>query len=274
MLTGEFIRSRQIAFFLCLLACSAPAFAADWQATVTKEPGKFPELRPLRARYNFGWSGFTAAVGDIHFTKPSADRFQLEGNGRTIGLVRALWKFDVSYRSLADARTLRPVEANQTETVKNKKVTTHLMFSNAGVTRSRSESPAKGGAGKPRQFNLPGMFDLQSVMLFLRSQSLKDRASYRVVVYPTTAAYLATVTVTGREKVSVRAGNYNAIKLDLQLNKIGKNLELEPHRKFKRATVWISDDAERIVLRTEAQIFVGTVFAELQSMQVDAASKP
>jgi hypothetical protein len=44
---------------------------------------------------------------------------------------------------------------------------------------------------------------------------------------------------------------------------------LEPHRKFRRATVWISDDANRIPLRIEAQIFVGTVFAELQAMRFD-----
>jgi Protein of unknown function (DUF3108) len=49
------------------------------------------------------------------------------------------------------------------------------------------------------------------------------------------------------------------------LKKLGKNLELEPHRKFRRATVWISDDSDRIILRIEAQVFIGTVFAELQS---------
>jgi hypothetical protein len=50
---------------------------------------------------------------------------------------------------------------------------------------------------------------------------------------------------------------------------LGKKLELEPHRKFRRATVWISDDANRIPLRIEAQIFVGTVFAELEAVHFD-----
>ena len=31
----------------------------------------------------------------------------------------------------------------------------------------------------------------------------------------------------------------------------------------------VSDDAERVILRIEAQIFVGTVFAELQSVRFD-----
>src|SRR5207247_8714989 len=92
---------------------------------------------------------------------------------------------------------------------------------------------------------------------------------YRPVVKPTTNAYLATLTVTGLEKISVRAGTYNSIKLDLQLKRIGKNLELQPHRKFRRGTIWVSDDAERLLLRIDAQIFVGTVWAELQSVHFD-----
>ena len=68
----------------------------------------------------------------------------------------------------------------------------------------------------------------------------------------------------------MHAGTYNAIKLDLQLERINKRLELEPHRKFRRATIWVSDDADRLLLRIEAQIFVGTVFAELQSAHFDS----
>ncbi|MFL6589525.1 MAG: DUF3108 domain-containing protein, partial [Chthoniobacterales bacterium] len=60
-------------------------------------------------------------------------------------------------------------------------------------------------------------------------------------------------------------GKFNAIKFDLQLNRI-KDGELQPHRKFRRATAWLSDDADRLVLRIEAQVFVGSVFAELQSV--------
>ena len=248
------------------------ASAAEWQGTVTKDPpGRFPPLRPLRAKYTFGWSGMTAGTGDIHFAKASESRDSLEGTGRTVGLARALWRYDVNYRSAADATTLRPIEMKQVETVHGKKITTNLAFSSAGVSRSRTDSSRPSSTNKPKQFNFPNLFDLQSALLYLRSQPLKDRGVYRIVVYPATNAYLATVTVTGREKISVRAGSYNAIKLDLQLNKIGKNFELEPHRKFRRATVWVSDDADRLILRIEAQIFVGTVFAELQSVRFDSA---
>ena len=253
-----------------LLACSTGLFAADWQATLSKEPaGNFPELRPLRASYRFGWSGLTAATGEIHFTKPSNDRFQLEGTGRTIGFVKALWKLDVNQRAVASSPTLAPIETQQTESYRSKKISTHLTFTNNGVTRTRTEGEGATAKTTTRDFTLPDLFDLHSAALYLRSQPLKQGSVYRLAVYPATNAYLAIIKVTGRDKISVHAGTYNAIKLDLQLKRIGKHLELEPHKKFRRATIWVSDDAERLILRIEAQIFVGTVFAELQSMRFD-----
>ena len=243
---------------------------ANWEATLSKEPaGNFPELRPLRASYRFGWSGLTAATGDVHFSKPAGDKFQFDGTGRTIGFVRALWKLDVNHRAIANAETLHPIETQQTENYRSKKIVTNLTFATAAVTRTRIEGEGAAAKTTTRQFSFPNLFDLHSAALYLRSQPLKDRSVYRIVVYPATNAYLATLTVVGREKISLHAGTYSAIKLDLKLKRIGKHFELEPHKKFRRASIWVSDDAERLLLRIEAQIFVGTVFAELQSVHFD-----
>ena len=262
---------RRLLLGAALILLKNAALAATWQSTLTRDPpGNFPEPRPLRAIYNFGWAGLTAATAEVHFSRPSSKRFQLEGTGRTTGLARALWRYDVSYRATADAETVRPIETHQMETVRSKKIVTHLTFNPAGVIRARTEGKGA-GVTKTRSFNLPDLYDLHSVMLYLRTQPLKERSTYRVLVYPSTSAYLATVTVTGREKISVHAGSYNAVKIDLQLSKVGKRLELEPHRKFRRATIWLSDDTDRLILRIEAQIFVGTVFAELQSVRFENA---
>ncbi|HEX4654000.1 MAG TPA: DUF3108 domain-containing protein [Candidatus Udaeobacter sp.] len=244
--------------------------AANWQSTISKEPpGNFSELRPLRATYRFGWSGLTAATGDVRFTRQQ-DKFEFDGTGRTVGFVRALWKFDGTHNAVAEVQTLHPLETQQTENYRSKKLVTHLAFTSNGVSRTRTEGEGAAAATKTREFNFPDLFDLHSAALYLRSQPLKERSVYRVVVYPATSAYLVTITVVGREKISVHAGSYNAIKLDLQLKRVGKHLELEPHRKFRRGTIWISDDADRVLLRVEAQIFVGTIFAELQSLHFES----
>jgi hypothetical protein len=258
-----------LASAIVLVALAGTISAAPaWEASLTKDPpGNFPELKPVRTIYHFGWSGITAGKGDMHFSKLPGKRFQLEASGGTSGFARALWKLDATYRGLANADTLRPIESKQVEAYRRKQITTELTFTEVGVSRTRTETDSKDS--KPKLFNFPGLFDLHGAMLYLRSQPLNDHAVYRIVVYPATSAYLATVTVLGHEHVSVHAGSYNAIKFDVQLKRIGKNFELEPHKKFRRATVWVSDDENRIPLRIEAQIFVGTVFAELYAVHFD-----
>jgi hypothetical protein len=223
----------------------------------------------MHAKYGFGWSGFPGASADVRLTKPSKDRFQLDGTIQTIGLVRALWKFDATHTSRVDSTTLHPVEMKQIEKVRNKKTVTSLSFDSSGVTSRETETPGPSSSPKIRRFDFPNLFDLYSALLYLKSHPLQDRNVQRIVVYPATSAYLVTVTVLDHERFTGPSGTYNAIKVDLQLSKIGKTRELEPHRKFRRATIWLSDDSDRLLLKIQAQIFVGTVFAELQSVEFD-----
>lgn len=238
-----------------------------WVNTVTTLPrGDFPNPRPLVATYDFGWNDIVAATGQIEFDR-SDGRLQLVGDGQTVGVVRALWKFDVHHRSLVDAATLHPLRMHQVDITRSKTVTTDLVFKPGEVARTRADTKSKTPT-KTKTFSFPeGIFDMHSALLYLRSQPLRDGDSFRLVVYPASSPYLATLTVLNRSSIKIAAGTYPAIKFDVQLNKIGKQGELEPHKKFRRASVWISDDSDRILLRVEASIFVGTVFAEMQSIR-------
>jgi hypothetical protein len=250
-----------------LASLSPTAAPPAWEKTVTTLPrGDFPNPRPFVATYNFGWNDLVAATGEIQFDK-SANRLQFQGVGQTVGIARALWKFDVHHRAVADAETLRPIEMSQVEERRRKTVTDDLLFTADGVERTRIDSKTNKRSAL-KTFTFPGgVFDMHSALLYLRSQPLREGDVYRLVVYPATSPYLATLTVSGHPSITIAAGTYKAIKLDVQLYKIGKKLELEPHKKFRRASVWVSDDADRLLLRIEAGIFVGTVFAELQSVR-------
>ncbi len=76
----------------------------------------------------------------------SEERLQLQGIGQTVGLVRALWKFDVRHRALADAATLRPITMHQVEEVRSKTVTTDVVFKRDSVERIRTDTKSKKGA--------------------------------------------------------------------------------------------------------------------------------
>jgi len=266
-----FRHSRALVFSsLILFACTA--LAANWESTLTpSSPRSFPGPRPLHAKYRFGWSGLTGGFGEVRVSKASGGRLQVEARVQTSGLARALWKYDANQTSIADAGALRPLEVRMIENDRSKKIVTICSYDGTGVTSKELETPGKDPAPTLRRFDAPNLFDLQTGLFYLRSQPLEERSVQRIVVYPGNQPYLATVTVLGRERLTVPAGTYNAIKLDLQLSKIGKDRELKPYKKFRRATAWFADDGDRILLRIEAQVFVGTVFGELQSVEFDNA---
>jgi len=260
--------------FFCCVALAGAARGAEWEATLSApEAGPFRNLRPVTANYGFGWNGITAASVEVRLAPTADGHLQFTATGGTIGLARSLWEYEVNHSALVDAQTLRPLQVNEVENIRAERVTTELIFTPEGVTSAREERKDGQVKSKTRRFAFPNVLSVNAALLHLRTQPLPEGAIHRVVVYPATSAYLCTVKVVGRERVTVPTGTYDALKLDVKLNKIGKERELQPHKKLKKATVWLADDSDRLILRIEAQIFVGTVFAELQSVAYDEAKR-
>lgn len=245
------------------------ASAQDWRRELSPaQPGKFPAPRPLHATYKFGWAAFSAAKGDFDFSKsPKTGLLRLSMKSRTSGIVRALYRLDAQHVAVARPATLRPVNSRQTEAYSDETIRTSLEFDGEGVTRVRQSLRPDAPKGKAKRFDFPAVFDLHSAFLWIRSQRLAPGDRHRIVVYPGTSPYLADVTVVGRETIEVADRNYTALKLDLRLQRITNKLALEPHRKFKSAWVWVSDDSDRLLLKAAGEIFVGAVWTELDSIE-------
>ena len=240
---------------------------AGWQEQLSApEPGGFPPLRPVKLEYLCGWAGLKAGEVEARFSRPGPEICELEVKGGTTGLARALWRLDATHHAHGSVLTLKPLAVRQEEVYRWQTVRTELDFDDTGVTRLR-ESTAEKFPARRKHYDFPDLFDLQTALLFVRSQKLLTGEVYRMVVFPATNPYLATVTVLDRERIKVRAGSYPAIKVDLRLEKVTPDMKLEPHGKFKRGTGWISDDQDRLPLRLNAQIFVGTVWAELVKVE-------
>ncbi len=252
----------------CLLALRVRA--DDWRDTLTSpQPGKFPPPRPLRAVYRFGWSGVTAAQAQFDFSKVPRGQFRLSMATQTIGFARTLWRMDSQHTAFCQIATLRPIRLQQTEVYKDETRTTQVNFSPTDLRRITRETPQKGPEPKEKRVKLANVFDLQTGLFFVRSQRLQAGDHYRFIVYPATSPYYADIEVLGREKMKVASGSYDAIKCQVRLQEVSKQFELEPHKKFKRAFAWISDDRDRLLVKIEAEIFVGSVWAELQSVELE-----
>ncbi len=191
----------------------------------------------------------------------------------TSGAVRAMWRLDARHEALCRPATLTPLSISQTEIYSDETHRTRVTFDAEGVTRIRESTPASGKPKstkppKPKRFKCPNVLDLQTSLLFVRSQQLRQGESYSMVVYPSTGAYFAQVQVVGRERIQVTGRAWPAVKLDIKLRTIDRDLELGPHRKFRKASVWLSDDRDRVLLKANAEVFIGSVWVELEKLDL------
>jgi hypothetical protein len=249
------------------IAIAAPAWGADWRDTLTPlKPGNGPPLRPLTAAYNFGWTALKAASAEFEFARVKGGEMKLTVHARTTGGVRMLWRMDTDHVAYCDATTLRPIRLEQAEMYKGKTEIANAVFSRDSVERWRETKPG-GNPPKKKSIKLPDPYDLQTALLMIRAQKLQPGDVYRLVVFPAKAPYLAEIDVIGKETVKVAGTTYPAIKCQIKLQGITKQLTLEPHKKFKEAFAWMSDDRDRLLLKIKAEIFVGSVWAEMSSVK-------
>jgi len=252
---------------MLVLLASPASLRADWEDQLSPpDPGGFPTLRPVTLDYDCGWAGLTAGHIQAQFSRQTPDTCELDATAATVGLARALWRIDATHVALGNLDSLKPLTVHQEEVYRSQTIRTDLGFDPDGVDKLRQSTQDKKPA-RHKHYDFPNLYDLQTALLYVRSQKLETGDVYRIVVYPATAPYLATVTVLGREKIKVRAGSYPAIRIDLRLEKVTGDMTLAPHGKFKRGIGWLSDDADRLPLRLYAQTFVGSVWAELAKVE-------
>ena len=106
-------------------------------------------------------------------------------------------------------------------------------------------------------------------LLFIRSQPLSPGDTVRLLIYPGGSSFFVEIHSSGPRTIHLEDGPREALQLDLNIQRVNhkKDHTLEPHSKFRSGKIWISNDAERIPLRAEVDIFIGYVFAEIVHYQ-------
>ncbi len=241
------------------------AGAADWQKQLSPpQPGSFPAPRSLRATYSFGWGLFVAAEATAELSRTNGLQ-RLDVKGGTIGIVRGLWRMDAVSSALWQPDTLRPVSHVITEVYHDKTIKLRLDFDAAGVTQTRTTRSDE--MPRPKRLDLPGIFDMPTALMWLRSQRLSVGETYRCLAIPDTSAYLTELKIVSREKLDIAVKNRAAIKVRLRAREVNDQLELVSSKRFKEAFAWFSDDNDRMLLRMEAEVFIGSVWMELDKVE-------
>jgi len=242
----------------------------SWMRNLTRDPpGPYAELRPVLLEYNLTWKN-TVKAGEmaVKIVPAPNERIYLgNASGKSTGLARALFPYDFKAVSRVSAGSLRPTVFAMNEEQRKSRSSYEIQFTTDRTlfqtTKQNTEKPGSKPVTRKTGFDHDFTQDLMSAVFYLRSQPLKQGDKVSLVVAPQNRAYLTQARVAGREKRRVRGKSYSTIKLDLGIAKIDDDLSLKPYSKVDSATVWITDDAYRLPLEMQADIFIGFVSARL-----------
>lgn len=242
---------------------------ASWEKTLTPDPRTpFPSIEPFHASYRFGWEGIPAGGAVVEIGRGSApDSLRITARGGPNKLIRKLWNYRALYVGEAGIDGRVPSWFRMDEEVARGDLISEATFTdNLAVSCHRFVWESKPWKVTP----LPGIRDLFAAMLFVRSQPLALGDSLRLTVFPDQNPYLVDLKVAGRDVLSIQGKRIPAVRFTIGIRTIatqGPEIgKLAPHKKFHSGRVWMSDDPRRLPLRAEVDVFIGSVFAEISSM--------
>jgi len=254
-------------FAACLFAQSAAAAPAWKDQLSTAAPGPWPAIAPSTLDFEVSWKGMLDSGRlRIEFAPKDARKpglLVIRSSAASRGPASVLFPYRSNFWSEIQPISLRPhffqaVETDRRETVNSTTRHFHDRVESVEITR-----PLKKGQStrNERIFKFSPVFDIFSAMLHVRSRNLENGERITLVVHPFDNPYLVNVRVVGREIHRDR----KTIRLSVAMNKIDRDtLELRPYKKMKRdATLWLSDDADRIPIELRAAVFIGDVRAVL-----------
>lgn len=246
------------------VALAAPA----WQADLTSPaPGPFPAIAPVVLDMEISWKGMIRAgtlrmeFAPAGVSKPG--RLVVRSTASSLGAAAVLFPYETHFWSELSPANLRPSFFNATETDAEEKVDTTVRYTATQAEFREIAKTLKTGAvaTETNTFTFAPVFDMFSAMLLVRSQKLADGDAIVQVVQPFGTPYLLRVKVLAHEVHNGR----KAIRLKVGLQKINrKSLKLNAYKKLKSdATMWLSDDADRVPIEFRAAAFIGDVRAVL-----------
>lgn len=156
------------------------------------------------------------------------------------------------------ARSLHYVKS-QHEGSYHREITVRFFWNNSTV---RYENDVNGP--KEPLILLPGTLDPLSVFYGFRSREIGPDTAVWLPVTDGTKTVMGEAKVTGRERITVPAGEFDTWVVVPDIRDLGGVFRKSPGA---RLTVWVTADARKIPVRIESKVLVGSFRAELSALE-------
>ncbi|NOZ23954.1 MAG: DUF3108 domain-containing protein [Planctomycetes bacterium] len=267
---------------LLLLSCLSTLCIA--QKAPQERPVKIPDYQiqhvPFKsgekATYQFGWNGIPSASGWAKVTTrkwQGKEYYLVEVSTRTNPLVELLWKMRDHGWTLVDKDTLLP-HRHEFYRQENEHRTKHVVLFDrvAKVALCVREKLDKNITDKIKLSYQFG-FDPISLSYFLRGFDWKVGDVRRVELIEDNDKYLFTMKAVAKERITVAAGTFDAIKLEPTIKKL-TGRKRKGGGKIKKANIWVTDDKRHIPIKLKSKVFIGHIYGDLIKLENVEEGRP
>jgi Protein of unknown function (DUF3108) len=257
---------RLLALLAFVVLGAAPASAAAHSGALPGEAFTFKfSVGPIesgRARMSVG----------MPMEKDGRRLLAVHGQAETLPWLALVARMNDDYKLVIDAGTLVPVEVSTVERgVRERRIDTGVKNAGRFVDQSLQSQKESGRA----RHSMPDVVrDPLSALFAVRAAALRDGDALSFLVIDGMALWRSRIQVR-RERVRLENDEHSrkSIRLD------GTNLRVDDSGKptglpARRYTVWLSDDADRVLLRMEAEIDLGNAVIELTSYTAGRTRAP
>ena len=239
---------------LCGLALVQRSSAQDNFCGITNTSFKAGESLTLKVFYNLGsmYVGAGEATFSCNLEKYNGkDAYHVVGDGRTYRTYDWIFKVRDKYESYIDTATMLPIRF-----IRNVNEGGYKIYNNVGFNREAGTAVSTNGTFKVP----PCIQDVISAIYYARNI---DFARYKAgdkipfTMFLDDEVYDIYIRYMGKEEVDTRYGKFRAIKFKPLL------IKGTIFQGGEQMTVWVSDDGNKIPLRIDSPISVGSIKVDM-----------
>ncbi len=238
--------------------------AADEQTKSLKKPIWFGET----LKYNIGWSFIVAGVAQLQTTRIVDSNgtlaYELRADASSHSIIDALFKvrdINISWLDIGAKKSL-----GYWQSVREGKYARDewLTFNYANNTYNNHRQDREGNIKTQKMvFEGEEVLDMLSALYYVRLQELPEKGEIYFDIVNRQKQYPLKVTVLGKKKVKVKAGEFNCIVVEPQFS--GEGIFTAKGKSLK---VWLTDDERRLPVKMSVEVFIGSVTAELTEYSI------
>ena len=218
--------------------------------------------------YCFSWNGIPGATFLVQTRIESAEQRKsivIRFSGATLRTIDWAWEYRMEGVTYVNPDTLLPWRSTRLSVKPKKQVRTVAVFDHGEkMVRVGIEKLHKGASSSTTLEFSQGL-DMGSALLYTRCFDWTLDHTRTIELVDGKSLYVLEMTPVGEGEVTVAAGTYDAVEVDLKLRKLTTDPEDEEKdkEKYRKVRTWLARDEDWLPVLLQSEVFVGSVCAEL-----------